>query len=259
MPSELIPFQFHGQDVPAIRDQDGNPWWKASDVCQQCNLKNVSKACERLDADEKAVITLSDSAGRPQDMLIVNEAGLYTLVLSSRKKEAKEFKRWITHDVVPAIRKTGSYATDQAALQQYPDLQALLQQNRTIESLVLSVAQNRAEIDRAKADAAQANQKADLALLGQQWVTLRQYAAVHQLTHQLTPALQNEYGKWLAGHCLQIGMPVYKAHPSDVVWSTENTYHSGTIQATLPGWLRRRFAQTALQVIPFPKEVPHGD
>jgi len=66
MSAEIIPFQFHRQDVPAIRDQDGNPWWKAADVCQQCDLKNVSKACERLDADEKAVITLNDSAGRPR-------------------------------------------------------------------------------------------------------------------------------------------------------------------------------------------------
>lgn len=107
----LIPFHFNGQEIPAIRDANGEPWWRAIDVCKQCDIKNVSQACERLDADEKADICLTDSAGRPQNVLIVNESGLYALVMRSRKAEAKAFRRWITHEVLPQIRKTGAYAS----------------------------------------------------------------------------------------------------------------------------------------------------
>lgn len=134
--SDIIPFQFNGHDVPAIRDDNGDPWWRAQEVCHHCGIKNVSKACERLDGDEKAVITLSDSAGRPQEMLIVNEAGLYTLALSSRKEQAKVFKRWVTHEVLPTIRKTGKYATPSS---QPPSYQSEVEDLRTYVELAESL------------------------------------------------------------------------------------------------------------------------
>lgn len=91
--------------------QDNEPWFVAKDVCDCLDLSNSRKALSRLEDDEKGV-TLSDTPGGKQEMATVNEYGLYSLVMSSRKPEAKEFKRWVTHEVLPSIRKYGSYSMD---------------------------------------------------------------------------------------------------------------------------------------------------
>ena len=88
--------------------EDNEPWFVAKDVCDCLDLSNSRKALSRLEDDEKGV-TLSDTLGGMQEMATVNEYGLYSLVMSSRKPEAKEFKRWVTHEVLPSIRKYGSY------------------------------------------------------------------------------------------------------------------------------------------------------
>lgn len=93
--------------------RDGEPWFVATDVCRALDISNTSDAIARLDDDEKGVV-LTDTLGGKQSVSIISEAGLYTLVLSSRKPEAKKFKRWITHEVVPSIRKTGSYSIGQS-------------------------------------------------------------------------------------------------------------------------------------------------
>jgi len=89
---------------------DGEPWFVAADVCRALEIGNPSMAVERLDDDEKGISTI-DTLGGKQRMTIINEPGLYSLVLSSRKPEAKAFRRWITHEVIPAIRKYGGYMT----------------------------------------------------------------------------------------------------------------------------------------------------
>ena len=89
-------------------DRDGEPWFVARDVCDALGIANSRQAMSRLDEDEKGVIS-NDTLGGTQEMAFVNEPGLYTLVLSSRKPEARAFKRWITHEVIPAIRRTGGY------------------------------------------------------------------------------------------------------------------------------------------------------
>ena len=83
------------------------PWFVASDVCESLGLSNPTVSVNRLDEDERSKFNL----GRQGEVNMVNEYGLYNLILGSRKDEAKRFKRWITHEVVPAIRKTGSYST----------------------------------------------------------------------------------------------------------------------------------------------------
>ena len=87
--------------------KDGEPWFVAADVCRALGHSNVTVALDRLDDDEKAKFNLGLRGG---DTGCVNEPGLYSLVLGSRKPEAKNFKRWITHEVIPSIRKTGSYS-----------------------------------------------------------------------------------------------------------------------------------------------------
>ena len=89
---------------------DGEPWFVAADVCKALELGNPSMTVERLDADEKGISSI-DTLGGKQRMAIINEPGLYSVILCSRKPEAKAFKRWITHEVIPAIRKHGGYMT----------------------------------------------------------------------------------------------------------------------------------------------------
>ena len=92
---------------------DDNPWFVAADVCKALEINNPRDTLKkRLDEDEKGVASIY-TLGGDQNMAVVNESGLYSLVLGSRKPEAKAFKRWITHEVIPSIRKTGGYVADE--------------------------------------------------------------------------------------------------------------------------------------------------
>lgn len=101
---------FQNPDFGEVRTitRDGEPWFVAADVCRALEIDRTQ--IRRLDEDEKGVYSMQTPGGA-QKMTIVNEPGLYALVLGSRKPEAKAFKRWITHEVIPAIRKTGQYST----------------------------------------------------------------------------------------------------------------------------------------------------
>lgn len=100
---------FENEEFGKVRTlvKDGEPWFVASDVCECLGLANPTVSVNRLDYDERAKFNL----GRQGWVNIVNEYGLYNLVLGSRKPEAKNFKRWVTHEVLPAIRKHGGYLT----------------------------------------------------------------------------------------------------------------------------------------------------
>lgn len=101
---------FSNDEFGAVRTVvvNNEPWFVAKDVCKALEISNPTVATGRLDDDERSKFNL----GRQGEATIINEAGLYALVLGSRKPEAKVFKRWITHDVIPTIRKHGMYATE---------------------------------------------------------------------------------------------------------------------------------------------------
>jgi len=111
-PAWRRPLQFEGQQVRIVTDEAGVPWFVVADLLTLLTLDR--KALERLDHDERGVSSIHTLGGR-QSMTTVNEPGLYSLILSSRKPEAKRFKRWVTHEVLPAIRRTGRYAPQQHA------------------------------------------------------------------------------------------------------------------------------------------------
>lgn len=104
---------FDNEQFGQIRviDQNGEPWFVAADICRVLEISNPSMAIDRLDDDERAKFNL----GRQGMGYAINKPGLYALVLGSRKPEAKAFKRWITHEVLPAIEKHGMYATPEMA------------------------------------------------------------------------------------------------------------------------------------------------
>jgi prophage antirepressor-like protein len=112
-------FFYHGNQIRTV-EHHGETWWMASDVCKVLDIENVAQSVARLDNDDICSTYIIDSLGRKQETLIVNEPGLYTLILGSRKPEAKSFKRWVTHEVIPSIRKTGSYSLAQEEPQAQP-------------------------------------------------------------------------------------------------------------------------------------------
>ena len=100
-------FEYQGNEVRTIQHGD-EVWWVLKDVCRVLSLSTPHKVAERLEEDERNLIPLIDSMGRTQKNTIVNEPGLYSVILRSDKPEAKTFKRWVTHEVLPSIRKTGA-------------------------------------------------------------------------------------------------------------------------------------------------------
>ena len=91
-----------------IIEKDGEPWFVAKDVCHVLGIAKVDSAIRSLDEDEKDAHSMSTLGGN-QDLSVISEAGLYSLIFRSRKAEAKAFKRWVTHEVLPSIRKNGAY------------------------------------------------------------------------------------------------------------------------------------------------------
>lgn len=119
---------FESKEFGQVRSvlRDGDPWFVAADVCRVLEIANPTDAIKRLDDDERARFNLGHPMGETN---IVNEPGLYSLVLGSRKPEAKAFKRWITHDVIPSIRKTGQYqAKPKSALELFAQSVAAMQE-----------------------------------------------------------------------------------------------------------------------------------
>lgn len=103
-----VDFSFNGYNCPVLLDDQQEPWWIAKNVCEILQTKDTRQAVERLDEDEKMIGKIYLSS-KHREAWLINEPGLYSLVLTSNKPEAKTFKRWITHEVLPSIRKTGSY------------------------------------------------------------------------------------------------------------------------------------------------------
>jgi len=133
MNQELMPFSFNDKPVRVIMVDD-EPWWVASDVCALIGLEDAYMAVSRLDDDEHKTVRNKDTGqiGRVinqrlnpnQKVIVVNEPGLYSLILRSDKPEAKPFKRWVTHEVLPVIRKHGAYITAEARNQLKSELKS---------------------------------------------------------------------------------------------------------------------------------------
>jgi anti-repressor protein len=127
-------FTYSGNQVRTIL-KDGEVWFVAKDVCSVLEIGNPTMALKRLDEDEKALINIEGLNRGNEPVNIVNEPGLYSLILTSRKPEAKAFKRWITHEVLPSIRKTGVYdaripKTFSEALRLAADLQEKIERDK---------------------------------------------------------------------------------------------------------------------------------
>ena len=148
--NDLQIFIYSGAQLRTIQQPDGL-WWVLRDVCQVLGLSTPARVAERLDDDEKGV-SLIHTPGGKQEMTIINEPGLYSVILRSDKPEAKAFKRWVVHEVLPSIRKNGSYGMNTEALQELAEINRQLEQYRQrYESVDKEVAQARKQLTLARA------------------------------------------------------------------------------------------------------------
>lgn len=129
--NDLQIFIYGGEQLRTIQQPDGL-WWVLRDVCQVLGLAEPHRVASRLDDDEKGR-TLMTTPGGTQEVTIINEPGLYAVILRSDKPEAKAFKRWVTHEVLPSIRKTGAYGVPPERLAHLHELQARLEEWRGLE------------------------------------------------------------------------------------------------------------------------------
>ena len=138
----LVPSIFEHEEFGQVRVVmiDGEAWFVAADICRALDLSDVSKTVSRLDDDEKGKSLILTQGGY-QEMLVVNESGLYALVLTSRKPNAKKFRKWITSKVLPSIFRTGSYTLPSVAT----DLE---RERLEVEKLQLATEQARLEVER---------------------------------------------------------------------------------------------------------------
>lgn len=115
--TNMTPFIFEDQHFVRTLTQQGEPWFVLTDVCRVLGIGNPSQAASRLDEDERMTLINNEGhsgqRGGAQSFTIINESGLYSLILTSRKPAAKRFKKWVTSEVLPSIRKTGAYDAGQ--------------------------------------------------------------------------------------------------------------------------------------------------
>ena len=143
---------------------DGEPWFVASDVCKALDIDPTST--RRLDDDEKNTLRLTQGIPGNPNVTVVNEPGLYTLVLGSRKPEAKAFKRWITHEVIPSIRKHGGYVAGQEHMSDEELMaKALLMAQKTIADRDARISALQVEVAVAQPKAAYFDELVDRNLL----------------------------------------------------------------------------------------------
>lgn len=109
MNTNLQTWSYENSEIRTV-EKDGEPWWVLADVCKVLELSNPSKVADRLEPDEKANFELGLRGGATN---CINESGLYDVILRSDKPQAKPFRRWVTSEVLPSIRKHGAYMTDQ--------------------------------------------------------------------------------------------------------------------------------------------------
>lgn len=106
--NDILVFHYKSSEVRTV-ELNGEPWFALKDVCAVLGISNHKMTAQRLDEDEVSLTDLTDSMGRQQETTVINESGLYNVILRSDKPEAKPFRKWVTSEVLPSIRKTGSY------------------------------------------------------------------------------------------------------------------------------------------------------
>ena len=124
--NEVIPFTYEDTNVRTVATEDGTPWFVASDVAKILGYRMASDMTRRLDEDERGTRSVR-TLGGTQEMTVITESGLYSAILGSKVEGARDFKRWVTHEVLPSIRKRGGYLTPEATEKALSDPDFIIQ------------------------------------------------------------------------------------------------------------------------------------
>lgn len=153
MNNEIQRFEFKGESLRALTNMAGEPWFVLKDCMSILDLGNPTETVKMFDDDEFSTTEVIDSIGRRQQAYIISEPGLYRLVMRSRKPEAKEFQRWVTHEVLPSIRRHGAYMTEST-------LEKAVTEPDFLIRLATQIKQERAEKEKAQAQVERMRPKA---------------------------------------------------------------------------------------------------
>jgi prophage antirepressor-like protein len=194
--NELQALQFEDRTVRVV-ERDGETRWVAADVCEILGLSNPSMAVGRLDDDEGGISSIDTPSGT-QEMLTVNESGLYSLIFKSRKPEARRFKKWVTSVVLPALRKTGQYAVGQDEDPLVTQARIQLEVAQRQVQLGHAIEEQRRQIEELKAQAG----------ITVTHSTIRGFCVKHKLT--LLPNEAKKVGRRLSKLCRERGLEVRK-------------------------------------------------
>ncbi|MCF6159520.1 MAG: hypothetical protein E3K32_13340 [wastewater metagenome] len=197
MSNSLMPFIFEGVGIRSLTKEDGSIWFVVKDVCEVLEIVNSRDAIAKLRDKDKDDVGLTDTIGRTQKMTIISEFGLYELVLSSRKENAQRFKYWICDEVIPSIRKTGTYGHRELTTMDM--LETMFKQYREQET-------KRMEMER-KLKAVEAKQ--EVFLKSTEYFTVLAYSRMIGVAISLDQA--KRLGKKATALCREKGLPVDKA------------------------------------------------
>ena len=240
---------FENEQFGTIRtlSVEGEPWFVAADVCRALEINNPSMAIGRLDEDEKSTLSLTEgtspNGGNP-NVNVVNEPGLYSLVLGSRKPEAKAFKRWITHEVIPAIRKTGAYKTGAYSVKPMTPAEMMLAQAKVLveqERQIREIREEQAYVKieqtaiRDKVDNLESKFEAKLnPTVGMDWYAIAGYIGL--MKYRVNPKDYSPLGKLATKLSKEKGYPMGSApHP---VYGTVHTYHTDILEEVFERYRR---------------------
>ena len=195
MNNEIRKFDFRGAALRTLTDESGEPWFVAKDVCDVLGYTNASKAIsDHVDSEDKLNNESLSSLGQRGGWL-VNESGLYSLVLSSKLPTAKEFKRWVTHEVLPQIRRTGGYIPTSDADDDMTILaKAVMIGQRTMEEQKQRIAAQQSRIDELQPKASAWDNFVDIP----DALSVRDFAKL--LSNLGRPVGQTELFEWLDRH-----------------------------------------------------------
>ena len=145
--NDITIFNHLGNDIRVMTDEQGEPLFVLKDICDALNLENTSRVADRLDSDDLTLSKVIDNRGVRRETFLVSEAGLYEVIIRSDKPEAIQFRRWVTSEVLPSIRKHGMYATPATIEDMIANPDIIIQLATTLKEERAARAQAEAEVE----------------------------------------------------------------------------------------------------------------